>query len=37
MGGELSLREIQKISLDIMIRVDEICDAHDFRYYLFGG
>ena len=37
MGGELSLREIQKISLDIMIRVDEICDAHDFRYYLYGG
>jgi lipopolysaccharide cholinephosphotransferase len=34
---ELSLREIQKISLDIMIKIDEICDVHNFRYYLCFG
>ncbi len=34
---ELSLREVQKVSLDIMIIIDKICDDHDFRYYLYGG
>ncbi len=34
---ELTLKEIQEISLSIMIKIDEICKQQGFRYYLYGG
>ena len=37
MGRELSLREIQLISLEICKKVDMICNENNFRYYLYGG
>lgn len=37
MGRELSLREIQLISLEICKKVDMICNENIFRYYLYGG
>ncbi len=34
---ELSLREIQLISLEVCKRLDRICDEQNIRYYLYAG
>lgn len=34
---ELTLKEIQQVSLDICKKIDEICDEQNLRYYLYGG
>jgi len=36
-GRELSLREVQLISLEICKKIDQICDEQDIRYYLYAG
>lgn len=37
MKQELTLQEIQAISLDICKHIDRICDEQNIRYYLYGG
>lgn len=37
MRKELSLREVQLISLEIAKKVDKICDEQGLRYYMYGG
>lgn len=37
MAKELSLREIQLISLEIAKKVDKICDELELRYYMYAG
>ena len=34
---KMEMAEIQKISLEIMRQVDEICEKENLRYYLFYG
>ncbi|MCM1187051.1 MAG: LicD family protein [Lachnoclostridium sp.] len=34
---ELSLREIQKCSLNILLEIDQICRKHDIEYFLYFG
>ncbi len=37
MKKELTLREVQLISLEICKKIDKICDENCFRYYLYAG
>lgn len=34
---EISLKEMQKIELDILLAFDALCKTHDLRYYMDGG
>ena len=39
MGGfyKISLAQVQRVELDLLHKIAEICDAHDIRYYLATG
>ena len=34
---EISLTEIQRIELDLLLNLDRVCSRHKLRYYIDGG
>ena len=34
---EISLTEIQRIELDLLLNLDRVCSKHKLRYYIDGG